>query len=137
MSDQNAGLFSESQLSQIATFMVPPASKVKRESEKLEPPKVAQILEVQSPPPEDFNTQSDETKKGILRLADYIKRERKAKPTAVPQETQTGVQVKDLKLKEHILSPAPQEHLRRALETYAWVADYNSVVIGTCINKFL
>lgn len=81
---------------------------------------------VQSGSEQNFTSTSDETKQGVLRLADYIHRQKKSKiPKDPPQ----------LKMKSFIFAPLPAELLRRGLDTYAWVEDHKSLAIGTCINK--
>ncbi len=99
--------------------------------------KSIQVDEVAPPLAEDFGSQNQETKNGILRLADYLKQEKKSNiPVKKNEEKQNRVSVKELKMKEYTIVPPQEIHLRNALSTYAWVSDYNSVVIGTCINKY-
>lgn len=111
------------------------------ESNKLsgsdEKKKSIQVDEVAPPPAEDFSTQNQEAKNGILRLADYLKREKKSNtPVKKNEEKQNRISVKELKMKEYSIVPPQEIQMRNALNTYAWVSDYNSVVIGTCINKY-
>ena len=115
------------------------ASKSKQQAVKSDSSQLkvsAQVEEVQSTPAEDFGTPNDETKNGILRLADYIHRQKKSKSGIQSQEKKTMAFVKEVSMKEFIFSPAPEETLKRGLDTYAWVHDHKSLAIGTCINKF-
>lgn len=138
MSDQNSSLFSEAQLSQIATIMPALAAKSKLaagRSEKTEASQI-QIDGVQAAPAEDFGAQNDETKKGVLRLVDYLQREKRSKTPVKKEVKKFVLPIKELNLRQITFNISPQIQMSRALNTYDWVADYNSVIIGTCINKF-
>ncbi len=133
MGNDSPQLFSEAQLSQIATMIPALTEKSKLQSQNLIP--ISKEIKKDETPPvasADLGSANDETKKGLFRLSDFLQQKKKA------SVTQINAQVKKNVLVEFILVSSQKELKVQGLEAYAWVenAYLKTHVRGAHINRF-
>lgn len=121
MSEQDPNLFSEVQLAQIATMMPHLVTKQKARAGIGASPGRPLV----QPISESVNSNSFETQKGILRLAEFLKKQKKDSE-AKEESPKPRAQSESLKVIpfRRISGPSLSQFLvKRGLETYQWVTD--------------
>ena len=122
MSDQDANLFSEVQLSQVATMMPYLLSKVKEQAHDQHVEDETNLIGASG---NLKNSNQGETQQGLLRLAAFLKKSKnKNEPPADPAENKV-IAFRKAELKKIANSTLAKYLAKRAAETYAWVQSAN------------
>jgi hypothetical protein len=140
LSDKDPNLFSEVQLAQIATMMPHLVSKQKARAAD----GASSAHSPLAPISESANSSSLETQKGLLRLAEFLKKQKKEpevqeeQPSLRPSKDRLNDRAKVIPFRRISGPSLSQFMVRRGLQTYQWVtaACQASDATAVQINKY-
>jgi hypothetical protein len=140
LSDHDSNLFSEVQLAQIATMM---PHLIAQQKARVSDANRTSSPKSEVPPVSESSNSSNslETQKGILRLAEFLKKHEKKEPKTPkdePEKSTAPDRAKVILFKRISGPPLSQFMVKRAFETYAWVkfASQSPNESAVQINKY-